>query len=86
VSWPQPWGGFPLDRAKFCHHLVVYCDLDARARVSLDSADKCRQVLARFANREFHHDLQGEYSKMYSHVQDMSTSRVRSLASICEAV
>ena len=62
-----------MERPKFCHHLVVYRDLDARARVSLDMADKGQQLLTGFADREFHHGLQAKVSKTYSHVQDMST-------------
>jgi hypothetical protein len=72
-SGRRSWLRFLLDCPKFRHHLVMHRDLDARAGVSLDSADQGRQLLTGFADREFHHGLQVKISKMYSHVQDMST-------------
>lgn len=71
----SPWCGFLLDRPKFRHHLVVHRDLDAHACVSLDPADQRRQPPTGFANREFHHGLRVKIFKMYSHVQERSTSR-----------
>jgi hypothetical protein len=61
---PRRW--FRLDGPKFRHHLVVHRDLDARAGVSLDSADKGRQLLTGFADREFHHGLQVKMSESTS--------------------
>lgn len=66
-------GRVRLHGPQFRHHLVVHCDLDARARVSLDSADQCRQSLASLTDREFHGHLQVNMYKMYNLVQEMST-------------
>jgi hypothetical protein len=63
--------------AKFRHHLVMNRDLDADARVLLHFADKCRQMLSCFTDREFHPDLHVGMAEMYIPVQSLSMQESR---------